>query len=156
MGRSRKQTAIPKGSPPALEAFRNRARREFAFLQQEFGFREEPIPFDRHPYLNEFAVWFVSPTTRVVVEGINWGMNCRVALGGSGSLPAFENYDLGDLLALRRPDLADSPPKEQMEQLQHYAAALHESAQDVLGGDHSIFAELAATVQRRTAGLRYP
>jgi len=103
-----------------VEEFRDRARRELQFLD-ELGFREEPIPTGENPFLNMCAVWFVGPTTRVVVEGINYGMNARVALGSAGSAAAFEDYDLGDLLVVRR---LPSPPglvagSNQVDQLRH-------------------------------------
>ena len=83
------------------EKFLDQARAAFAFLERDFGFQEEPIPLAEKPYLNQFAVWYASSTTRIVVEGINWGTNTRVALGRAGSVSQFENYDFGDLLAIR-------------------------------------------------------
>jgi hypothetical protein len=142
---------MAKGVPPRCEEFRDRARYEFQFLEREYGFHEEPIPTDQNPYLNQYAVWFASPTTRVVVEGINWGMNARVALGRAGSLTDFENYDLGDLLAIRQPDLAGGISGGQDEQLAQFAKALREVAADVLRGDRSIFPDLAVRVERRRA-----
>jgi hypothetical protein len=152
MTRRSKRTPVPKGTPPSLEEFRNRARQEFAFLQQEFGFSEEPIPSVEQPYLNPYAVWFKSPSTRVVVEGLDYGMSARVALGKAGPPAAFANYDLGDLLGVRRGGIAASrPPGGQLEQLTYYAAALRDNAADVLRGDHSVFPELAVVVERRAA-----
>jgi len=141
----------------AKEEFLNQTREAFAFLVRDFGFQEEPIPLAENKYLNQFAVWYATSTTRIVVEGINWGTNTRVALGQAGPVSKFENYDFGDLLAVR--DAAAEQAKrsvsgEQLEQLRQYAALLPEVAADVLRGDHSIFAELAACVERRRAEAR--
>ena len=47
-----------------LKEFRAAVAREFAFLATDFGFAEERV---RRP-ANEFSVWFVNATTRVIVE----------------------------------------------------------------------------------------
>jgi hypothetical protein len=147
-----------RDTTPKLEEFRLQARSDFGFLCRDFGFHEVPLPLDQDPYLNEYAVWFASPTTRVVVEGVNYGINARVAVGRSGKVATFENYDLGDLLAIRRPEPAGPPSKasprnsgNQLQQLSYYAEALRDAASDVLRGDHAIFPQLAARVERRRA-----
>jgi hypothetical protein len=140
-----------------VEEFRHRARHAFGFLEREFGLQEVPIPTHESPYRNKYAVWFGSPTTRVVVEGINWGMNARVALGRSGPHAAFENYDLGDLLAIRRSapaaGVGNQPQGGEIAQLAWYATALREVGADILRGDHSVFPALAERVERRRAEL---
>src|SRR5215216_880577 len=90
---------LPEGSGPTLATFREHARRAFAFLPVEYGFHEAPIPTDR--FTNPYAVWFASATTRICVEGLNYGMSARVSMGGAQPQQWFENYDLGDLLAVR-------------------------------------------------------
>src|SRR5262245_2077899 len=89
--------------PPTPAEFRAQARQAFAFLAREFGFREEAIPAGLH---NPVAVWFVNETTRVVIEGINYGVNARVAIGRCGQPDEFENNDLHDLATVCRPTLA--------------------------------------------------
>ena len=140
----------------AKEKFLVQARAAFAFLERDFGFQEEPIPLDEKPFLNQFAVWYASPTTRIVVEGINWGTNTRVALGRAGSVSQFENYDFGDLLAVRAAkggETKQSVSGEQLEQLRQYAALLPETAAEFLRGDHSIFPELEARVELRRRAM---
>ena len=139
----------------AKEKFLDQARAAFAFLERDFGFQEEPIPLAEKPYLNQFAVWYASSTTRIVVEGINWGTNTRVALGRAGSVSQFENYDFGDLLAIRATaeQTEQSVSGEQLEQLRQYAALLPETAAEFLRGDHSIFPELEARVELRRRAM---
>jgi hypothetical protein len=141
--------------PPSPDQFRDGARREFAFLEHEYGFQEQPIPANI-PFSNPCAVWFATPTTRVVIEGINWGMNARVAVGSVHREGRFENYDLGDLVAIRENIAAVNgdtapPPSGQLEQLIYYATLLRHLADDVLRGDHSAFPALAARVEARRA-----
>jgi hypothetical protein len=140
----------------SMEEFRVQTRNAFDFLVREFGFQEEPIPLHENKNLNPFAVWFVSPTTRVVIEGTNWGMNARVALGRAGPSREFENYDFLDLLATRSESESGVQfvTGAQLDQVRQYAALLPDAAADVLRGDHSIFAELAACVERRRAEYR--
>lgn len=140
------------------EAFRERARAEFAFLTRECGFEEQPLPTGAKPYLNRVTVWYASPTTRIVVEGINWGLNARVALGSAVPVRAFENYDLEDLLALRHPaeswiGASVEQRGSQLEQLHRLAGALRATTSDVLRGDHTIFPALAARVEARRAAF---
>jgi len=140
-----------------LEEFRAQTRDAFAFLVNDFGFQEEPIPFAENKYLNEFAVWYASSTTRIVVEGINWGMSTRVALGNVGLARQFENHDFLHVLAIRDAEAGGSERKvsgNQLEQLTQYATLLREVAVDVLRGDHSIFPEIAACIERRVAERR--
>ena len=146
-------TPLLEKTPPSPDQFRDCARREFAFLEHEYGFRERPIPADT-PFSNSCAVWFANSTTLIVIEGINWGMNARVAIGSARHDRRFENYDLGDLVAIRRnvgsgSSEAPQPPSGQLEQLPYYAALLHELAEDVLRGDHTVFTDLAARVEAR-------
>jgi len=150
-------TRLPNGSPPTPDAFRELAESAFGLLVDEFGFREEAIPFDQDPFLNKVAIWYTSEVTRVVVEGINWGLNARVALGRAGLVTAFENYDLGDLLAMRRPEPAVASRRAarrqaregQLAQLRQHAVALREVGADVLRGDHTVFPALASRVAAR-------
>ena len=107
----------------ALKEFRAAGAREFAFLATDFGFAEERV---RRP-ANEFGVWFVNATTRVVVEGIHWGGSARVAIGSAGPRERFEDFDLLDLIAIRCPDrtpTADASPSGQRHQLEALAVLL--------------------------------
>ncbi len=140
----------------AKEEFLVQARDAFAFLVRDFGLEEEPIPLAENQYLNQFAVWYASSTTRIVVEGINWGDNTRVALGRAGSVKQFENYDFRDLLAVRAKKAGQTEQSvsgKQLEQLRQYAALLPEAAADFLRGNHSIFQELEARVELRRRAI---
>lgn len=138
---------------PTPEEFKTHARDGFGFLVEEFGFAETPIP---KGYFNPVAVWFVNATTRVVVEGINYGANARVAVGRSGAVEAFDNNDLADLVGVRCPDI--EPPSKrgpaksddgQLEQLPRLAALLRRCGAEVLRGDFRSFAAIAQRQQRR-------
>lgn len=134
---------------PALNEFRARAFEEFQFLVEAFGFRGEPVPKG----YNEFGVWFVSDTTRIVVEGIHWGTNARVAFGSAGRPEDFEDCDLIDFLNLRYPD--EMPNEAEMKRGQHhqlglFAALLRRHAEEILKGDLSVVAEILE-IQRRRA-----
>jgi hypothetical protein len=148
----------PRAAAPTLDEFRQYAREQFEFLCRDFDFREEALPLDQNPHLNKYAIWFTNPITRVVVEGIHYGTNARVGLGSDGPVAAFEDYDLGDLLAIRRPQPPTSSSNarrraqpSQLELLALHAAALREAAADVLRGDHTVFPQLAARVAWRRA-----
>jgi hypothetical protein len=143
-------TRLPKGTPPKPDEFRARVRDVFGFLG-EMGFREEPVPSRKNPV----AVWFTSDLARVVVEGVNWGLNTRVALGRAGDPAAFENYDLGDLLAVRgAANPAALHAGDQAAQMPRLAAALQEHGADVLAGDFNVFLALRARVDERIARFR--
>ena len=127
----------PQASPPTPDEFRARVRSEFGFLVDTAGFREESVPSSG--FHNPVAVWFATDTTRIVVEGINWGMNARVALGQASG--AFENFDLEDLVAELAPE-TDMPAAEreggQLTQLPRLAEWLRVFGADVLSGDFRV------------------
>ena len=131
-------------SSPSI--FKDHARKSFLFLIASYGFREQALEkFD-----NEFSVNYINSCTKIVVEGINWGLNSRVAVGSSTG--KFENYDLGDVLTVLCPERAmndaDFKPK-QIEQLTLMAKLLLECAEPVLLNDHTSFTKLAKIVKKR-------
>jgi hypothetical protein len=132
----------------AIKEFRAAVVEEFAFLATEFGFVEERV---RRP-ANEFSVWFVNASTRIIVEGINWGGNARVALGGAGPRERFEDFDLLDLVSIRCPDRM---PKEdaslpgQLDQLKALAVLLRHCGAEVLRGDFRIAPQIREIRKRR-------
>jgi len=135
------------------EPFKIAVRREFAFLIDELGFAEIPAP----EQMNEFSVWFANDATRLVVESINWGLNARVALGRSGAVDAFENYDLLDYVAVHSPESqidAESRPAGALNQLAAMATILREHAAPVLQGDFALFASVQKIVDRRSIDLK--
>lgn len=128
--------------PRQIQQFRDVARREFQFLSWTFGFREMQLSDE-----DRFAVQFISQTTQVLVEGIEWGLRARVAIGRAGE--HFENYDVGDLVTVRCPSLRSECPDGQLQQIAYWASALQKCAPDVLSGNFSVFPELQALVEAR-------
>ena len=135
---------------PTKDEFLAAARRAFAYLHL-YGFQAEPAPEDAR------EVWlaFHGESVRVVVEGTNWGLNARVALGRAGPA-AFENYDLEDLMALRGRGSLPKPPRgslkmgtAQLQQVEFYAGVLRQVGEDILRGDLRSFPDLAARVEER-------
>jgi hypothetical protein len=144
---------VPRANP-AVKEFRAHAAREFQFLVEDFGFQEERVPRGR----NEFSVWFVNATTRVVVEGINWGFNARVAFGSAGPPDKFENCDLLDFIAIRCPGERTNAAElihgqlhnlGAFAQLGAFAAILRRCGAQVLRGDLSVVPEIREIQRRR-------
>ncbi len=147
------KTRVPNASRPTPDEFRARVRSAFGFLVDTMGFHVEPIPTSG--FHNPVAVWFANDTTRIVVEGINWGMNARVAVGRASE--AFENFDLADLVAVREPHAEQSATDRdggQLTQLPQMAEWLLAYGGDVLAGDFCIFPQLQARVAQRAAQFR--
>jgi hypothetical protein len=133
---------------PAVKEFRTRAAADFAFLVEEFGFRKEPVPQGK----NQFSVRYVNATTRIIVEGINWGANARVAFGSAGPLERFEDFDLLDLVSIRCPDQQPSEVElahTQLEQLALLARILRSCGAHVLRGDLSVAPQIHEIRRRR-------
>lgn len=133
---------------PAAKAFRSHAAAEFEFLVRDFGYQQERLPRGS----NEFSVRFLSTTTRVIVEGINWGMNARVGFGSAGPPEKFEDCDLLDFVAIRCP--GEWPDVEEMgrgqfDQLKLFADILRRCGTEVLRGDLSVIPEILAVQRRR-------
>ncbi len=138
---------------PTPDEFRAAAREAFGFLVADHGFREERVARGSH---NPVAVWFVNDTTRVVVEGINYGRNARVAVGRAGPIRSFENNDLGDLASVRRSDLALTDEQVEVEraagqlgQIPRLAELLRACGAEVLRGEFSSFPAIHALRERR-------
>ena len=133
---------------PAVREFRARAAAEFEFLLTEFGCREEPVPRGK----NEFSVRYVNATTRIIVEGINWGANARVALGSAGPLERFEDFDLLDIVSVRCPDQAPGEvemARGQLHQLKILADVLRRCGLETLRGDFSVAPQIHELRRRR-------
>ena len=133
---------------PTLEDFLRCARQEFHFLVVEFGGREQVLP--RHRDVNPFQVRYRNATTRVDVEGINWGYGVNVWLGPRRRpiLRPEDTFPLWPMVKLRRPDLYDALGLgDQLAQLAAHAVALRQCAQDVLRGHFSIRAEVTKRIE---------
>ena len=122
-------------SHPTPEEFKQLCLREFAFLTEQFGFSTEPLPTDE--IINPVQVRFVSPTTRVRVEGRAWGESIWVSLESLSGRWAR----LADILAVRAPELVAlfTQRGDQRVLLQQAAIAMKENASDVLRGDFGLF-----------------
>jgi hypothetical protein len=86
-------------------------------------------------YANLFQETFSSSKVRVVVEGINWGMNTAVYLGINE--PGCTLYSIHQLINERQPE--QPVTGSQTDQLYGYAQYLITYATDILQGDTSFF-----------------
>lgn len=139
---------MPKDEPE--DFFRDRARNVFAFLFDDFGFEEELVPKDR----NQFAIWLINPTTRIVVESISYGYTCRVALGKAGEQKTFENYDLLDLVTVSEKTKKEIRARKSIRtfartDLPILAELLLKYGKSVIRGDFSNFAQIRAIIDKR-------
>jgi hypothetical protein len=135
---------------PSLDTFLAAARHEFAFLVSDFGFAEAPLP---ETSINPFKVVYISDSTRVTVEGINWGVNVHVtlhSLSPRDDTPA--RVPLWALVELRAPRERESPAG-QLAQLHRDAASLRNYASDVLRGDFTAFPAASRIVEEHAATL---
>lgn len=129
-----------------VEEFRESCRVSFASVLARHGFNEEALPKTKN--INEYQVRWANETTRIIVEGINWGLNIDVRLASvDDSVMEYKSYAFDDLLAIRNPTFKRK--NGQSEQMEQYAKQLEEHAPDVLSGDHNVFPELAAAIKRR-------
>ena len=125
----------------AIDKFKILIRKEFQFLCDDFEFKEEAF----NTY-SEYSISYANSTTRVIVEGVNWGANVRVALGSLSY--KFEDYDLGDLAIIDCQDAWDSFVKLDMpqnEQLPYLHSFLVTCGKDILAGNFAIFPQLNET-----------
>lgn len=143
---------MTSGNRGRLE-FVQTAQAAFAYLVDEFGFHQEPVADE-----TELAVAFSNGRTRVVVEGRDWGLNARVAFGNAA---AFENFDLADLISLRRTPAELRPERgslkrgsRQLDQVRYYAEKLRAIGADILRGDRTVFEELQGIVDKRAEAFR--
>ncbi|KIO75069.1 hypothetical protein TH53_22735 [Pedobacter lusitanus] len=116
-----------------LHYFKNEARKAFAVICDRFGFREEDVVLS--DTANLFQITFSNSKTRIVVEGIHWGMNTNVCLG-------INNQDsdlcgIHQLIKEREPEVPVDG--SQAEQIFGYAHYLLTYATDILEGDTTFF-----------------
>lgn len=130
---------------PSNEYFRDSCLREFAFLEDELDLKNVS-----HEYgCEQFKVCYKSDTVQVIVEGINWGENVRVAVG---SCVGFQNYDLYDLVKAesgKYPKLESFVALEQTAQLSELAILLKTHGKQVLSGDFTLFPAISEIVKAR-------
>ena len=139
---------------PSVKKFLTAARREFSFLVSDFGFVEEHLPID--PKKNPFKVAYTTDTTRVTVEGINWGTNVQVmllAVTPTSNVPA--RVPFWAVVEVRAPHERDLPAG-QLLQLTHNARLLRLYASDILRGDFSVFPAACRIIDKHAETLAQP
>lgn len=131
--------------PTSSEYFRDAALREFRFLESDFSLKN----VYSESKSEQFMVRYKSDTVQVIVEGINWGENARVAVG---SCVGFQNYDLYDLVKAitgEYPAIENIVALDQVTQLSKLAMLLKAYGMQVLSGDFSIFPAITEIVKAR-------
>jgi hypothetical protein len=140
-----------------LALFKQEAGKAFADICNKFGLQAEDVVSS--DTANLFQVTFSGSKVRVVVEGINWGMNTGVYLGMNK--PGCTLYSIHQLIKERQPE--QPVTGSQTDQLYGYAQYLVAYATDILQGDTSFFnrqdelkkkaqEEELKTLQTETAG----
>jgi hypothetical protein len=149
------ETTMTPTHNPTLDEFLRCARREFDFLVSQFGFHEEPV--SGRGRSNEYQVRYAARTTRVIVEGVNWGYGVDVRLEPKRQpiLRSQIRLPLWAIVQRRNPSLYESlSVGDQLTQLAAQATALLECARDVLGGDFSVRDDVARIVEEAAARER--
>lgn len=117
----------------ALQHFKDEARKAFAGICSGFGLQEENIILKDTD--NLFQLTFSNNKVRIVVEGINWGMNTAVHFGVNNRDSCL--YSIQQLIRERKPELVVDG--NQIDQLYSYAHYLMTYAPDILVGDTTFF-----------------
>ena len=131
--------------PTSSEYFRDAVLREFRFLENDFSLKNVSG--------EQCMVCYKSDTVQVIVEGINWGENARVAVG---SCIGFQNFDLYDLVKAKTgeyPATESISTLNQIAQLPLLATLLKEHGEQVLNGDFTIFPAITEVVKARVASF---
>jgi len=116
-------------------------RTQFRFLNSVYKFNEVSS--------KEFEINYENSTTKIRVEGINWGLNSRVAIGSNYG--QFENFDLIDVIyGCSRIRVKVKPNISQLQQIQVLSALLVTYAQPILNGQHSSFSEVNRQIELRS------
>lgn len=116
-----------------LAYFKQEAGKAFADICNRFGLQKEDVILSATA--NLFQETFSGSKVRVVVEGINWGMNATVYLGVNE--PGSPVYSIHQLIKERQPE--NPVAGSQIDQLYGYAQYLMTYATDILQGDTSFF-----------------
>ena len=130
------------------DPFKLAVKQHFSFLAADFGFEEHATPKNKSP----FSVWYANGTSRIVVESINYGLNARVALGRSGPIDTFENYDLLDCVAVCSPKAGvdqEAFPSGAFDQLRLMADILRDHVAHVLQGNFDCFPGVGEIIKKR-------
>lgn len=108
----------------------------------------------------DFSITFENKTTRIKIEGINYGFGIDIRLSSiDPKHMTHETYCLDDLLSIRAPELKLTEARNtdttdiQKKQIEQYAIALDKFGDDILKGDFTIFPRLAQAINDRKKQL---
>jgi hypothetical protein len=128
-----------------MTEFINEVRKQFQYLSSVYQFNEVSS--------KKFEINYESSTTSIRIEGINWGLNSRVAIGSKYG--QFENYDLADVIfGCSRVRVKVNPNINQLKQIEVLATLLLTYAKPVLNGEHSSFTEANRQIELRSELFR--
>ncbi|MEH6467097.1 MAG: hypothetical protein V7722_05660 [Porticoccus sp.] len=135
---------------PSLETFISAVKLDFEFLSKQFSF----VEIGAYENGNPFSIVYENKTTRVVVEGRNYGFGVQVMLSPAGN----SEYDnLMPLWALALSKSAQHKlPSGQLKQLQYYSGLLRNYAEDELKGDFSSLSRVRAIIDEEFKKSQLP
>jgi hypothetical protein len=125
-----------------LNTFKNEARKAFAPICSNFGLQEENVILTDTD--NLFQVTFSNSKIRIVVEGINWGMNTNIHFGLNSR--GSDLYSILQLIKERKPEIPVAG--NQIDQLYGYSHYLITHAADILQGDTTFFNQQEAIIKQ--------
>lgn len=118
------------------------ARKAFAAICNGFGLQEENIILTDTD--NLFQVTFYNSKIRLVVEGVNWGMNADIRFGVNTS--GSDLYSIQQLIRERKPEMPVAG--NQIDQLYGYAHYMMTYAADILQGEITFFNQQESFVKQ--------
>lgn len=128
-----------------LQHFKDEARKAFAGICSRFDLQEENIILKDTD--NLFQLTFSNNKVRILVEGINWGMNTAVHFGVNTKDSCL--YSILQLIRERKGELLVDG--NQIDQLYGYAHYLMSYAADILTGDTTFFYQQEVSRKQKTA-----
>jgi hypothetical protein len=127
----------------ALYNFKNEARKAFAVICNSFGLQEENIILTDID--NLFQVRFSNNKIRIVIEGVNWGMNTSIHFGINAKDSNL--YSIQQLIKEREPQIPVAG--NQIDQLFGYSHYLMTYAADILKGETTFFNQQEALIKQQ-------
>lgn len=131
-----------------LQYFKKEVRKAFVAICNSFGFKEEKVILTDTD--NLFQVTFSSSSMRIVVTGINWGMNVAIDFGLNKK--GSNLYSILQLIKERKPEIPVAG--NQIDQLFGYADYLSVYAADILWGETTFFNEQEALKKQEKENAR--
>ncbi|MBB6502031.1 biotin/lipoyl-containing protein [Pedobacter cryoconitis] len=132
----------------SLHYFKDEARKAFAPICSSFGLHEEDVTLTDTD--NLFQVTFSNSKIRIVVTGINWGMNTDISFGVN-TMDSYL-YSIEQLIKARKPEIPIAG--SQVEQLFGYSHYLMTYAPDILQGEPSFFNQQEALMRQEKENAR--